>query len=103
MRAAPTAPDVSRWLLAWNTEPVAQPAERRPLWKNVLTNEAQFGFSVDTETSPATLRAAQVHAGRLAAGGDPRGWDRAGEITPIQNSPSRTRKIPVRFTDASRT
>ncbi|MFL6145349.1 MAG: alpha/beta hydrolase [Labedaea sp.] len=48
------------------------------------TNEAQFGFSVDTETSPATLRAAQVHAGRLAASGDPRGWDRAGEITPIQ-------------------
>ena len=48
------------------------------------TSEAQFGFSVDTETSPATLRAAQVHAGRLAASGDPRGWDRAGEITPIQ-------------------
>lgn len=48
------------------------------------TNEAQFGFSVDTETSPANLRAAQVHAGRLAASGDPRGWDRAGEITPIQ-------------------
>jgi pimeloyl-ACP methyl ester carboxylesterase len=48
------------------------------------TNEAQFGFSVDTETAPATLRAAQVHAGRLAAGGDPRGWDPAGEITPIQ-------------------
>jgi pimeloyl-ACP methyl ester carboxylesterase len=48
------------------------------------TNEAQFGFSVDTETSPETLRAAQVHAGRLAASGDPRGWDRAGEITPLQ-------------------
>jgi hypothetical protein len=48
------------------------------------TTEAQFGYAVDTETSPATLRAAQVHAGRLAASGDPRGWDRAGEITPIQ-------------------
>jgi pimeloyl-ACP methyl ester carboxylesterase len=48
------------------------------------TSEAQFGFSVDTETSPATLRAAQVHAGRLATSGDPRGWDPAGEITPIQ-------------------
>lgn len=48
------------------------------------TNEAQFGYAVDTETSPPSLRAAQVHAGRLAASGDPRGWDRAGEITPIQ-------------------
>jgi pimeloyl-ACP methyl ester carboxylesterase len=48
------------------------------------TNEAVFGFGVDTETSPPSLIAAQVHAGRLAAGGDPRGWDRAGEITPIQ-------------------
>jgi pimeloyl-ACP methyl ester carboxylesterase len=49
-----------------------------------VTNEAQFGFGVDTETSPPSLIAAQVHAGHLAASGDPRGWDRAGEITPIQ-------------------
>ena len=47
-------------------------------------NEAQFGYAVDTETSPPNLRAAQVHAGRLAASGTPRGWDPAGEITPIQ-------------------
>lgn len=48
------------------------------------TNEAQFGYALDTETSPPSLRAAQVHAGRLAPSGDPRGWVRAGEITPIQ-------------------
>lgn len=48
------------------------------------TNEAQFGFAVDTKTSPPTLRAAQVHAGQLADSGDPRGWVRAGAITPIQ-------------------
>jgi hypothetical protein len=48
------------------------------------TNEAQFGFGVDTETSPPSLIAAQVHAGHLAASGDPRGWEGAGEITPIQ-------------------
>jgi hypothetical protein len=48
------------------------------------TTEAQFGYAVDTETAPASLVAAQVHAGHLAASGDPRGWDRAGEITPIQ-------------------
>jgi hypothetical protein len=48
------------------------------------TNEAQFGFGVDTETSPPTLVAAQVHAGHLAGSGDPRGWEQAGEITPIR-------------------
>jgi len=49
-----------------------------------VTNEAQFGYAVDTETSPPNLAAAQVHAGHLAASGDPRGWDPAGEITPLQ-------------------
>ena len=47
------------------------------------TNEAQFGFAVDTETSPPTLAAAQAHVGHLAASGSPRGWDQAGEISPI--------------------
>jgi pimeloyl-ACP methyl ester carboxylesterase len=48
------------------------------------TNEAGFGLSTDVKTSPSSLRAAQVHSGQLAASGDPRGWDRAGNITPIQ-------------------
>jgi pimeloyl-ACP methyl ester carboxylesterase len=48
------------------------------------TNEAGFGLSTDVKTSPASLIAAQVHSGQLAASGDPRGWDRAGNITPIQ-------------------
>ena len=48
-----------------------------------VTNEAGFGFASDTATSPPTLRAFQVHTGQLG-GGNPRGWDRAGEITPIQ-------------------
>ena len=30
------------------------------------------------------LVAAQAHLGRLAASGDPRGWERAGELTPIR-------------------
>jgi pimeloyl-ACP methyl ester carboxylesterase len=60
-------------LLPANLKPPVQP-----------TNEAQFAYAVDTETSPASLAAAQVHAGRLAASGSPRGWERAGEITPIQ-------------------
>jgi pimeloyl-ACP methyl ester carboxylesterase len=49
-----------------------------------VTNKAQFGYALDTDTSPPGLAAAQVHAGRLAASGTPRGWDRAGEITPIE-------------------
>jgi hypothetical protein len=43
-----------------------------------------YGFALDNETSPSSLAAAQAHLGHLAASGDPRGWDRAGELTPIQ-------------------
>ena len=48
------------------------------------TNLAQFGYAVDTETAPPNLAAAQAHVGHLAASGDPRGWDQAGEISPIE-------------------
>jgi len=49
-----------------------------------VTNLAQYGYALDTETSPPSLIAAQAHLGHLAASGDPRGWDQAGEITPIK-------------------
>ena len=39
------------------------------------TNLAQYGYALDTETSPPGLIAAQAHLGHLAASGDPRGWD----------------------------
>jgi pimeloyl-ACP methyl ester carboxylesterase len=48
------------------------------------TNEAQYGYALDTETSPPALAAAQAHLGHLAPSGNPRGWVRAGELTPIQ-------------------
>jgi pimeloyl-ACP methyl ester carboxylesterase len=48
------------------------------------TNVGGYGHALDTETSPPGLRAAQAHLGHLAAEGDPRGWDEAGELTPIQ-------------------
>jgi pimeloyl-ACP methyl ester carboxylesterase len=48
------------------------------------TNLAQYGYALDTETSPPGLRAAQAHLGHLAASGNPRGWDQAGELTPIR-------------------
>jgi hypothetical protein len=49
-----------------------------------VTNAGEYGFSLDTETSPSGLIAAQAHLGRLAASGDPRGWDDAGELTPLR-------------------
>jgi hypothetical protein len=58
------------------------PAELKP--PVPATNAAQFGYSLDTETSPAGLWAAQAHLGRLAASGEPRPWDQAGEITPLE-------------------
>jgi pimeloyl-ACP methyl ester carboxylesterase len=48
------------------------------------TNEGQYGFALDVKTSPMGLRAAQAHLGQLAASGEPRGWDGAGALTPIQ-------------------
>ncbi len=47
-------------------------------------NLAQWGYAADTQTSPAALFAFQAHVGQLAASGDPRGWNQAGEITPIR-------------------
>jgi pimeloyl-ACP methyl ester carboxylesterase len=48
------------------------------------TNIAQYGYALDTETSPPALVAAQAHLGRLAPTGERRGWERAGELTPIR-------------------
>jgi hypothetical protein len=49
-----------------------------------VTNVGQYGYALDTATSPAGLVAAQAHLGRLASSGEPRGWERAGELTPIR-------------------
>jgi hypothetical protein len=46
------------------------------------TNEAALGFAFDASTSPAALSLIQVHAGQLAAAGDPRPWQ-GGELTPL--------------------
>jgi pimeloyl-ACP methyl ester carboxylesterase len=48
------------------------------------TNLAQWGYAADTETSPSNLFAFQAHVGHLADSGDPRGWDQAGDITPVK-------------------
>jgi pimeloyl-ACP methyl ester carboxylesterase len=49
-----------------------------------VTNAGQYGFALDTATSPASLVAAQAHLGHLAKKGSPRGWDNAGELTPLR-------------------
>jgi hypothetical protein len=49
-----------------------------------VTTVGGFGYALDTETSPPGLVAAQAHLGRLAASGDPRGRDQAGELTPVK-------------------
>jgi hypothetical protein len=49
-----------------------------------VTNVAQYGYALDSKTSPSTLRAAQAHLGQIASTGNPHGWDRAGAITPIR-------------------
>lgn len=46
------------------------------------TNAGQYGYALDVDTSPPGLAAAQAHLGRLADGGDPRGWV-SDEITPL--------------------
>ena len=49
-----------------------------------VTNEAGYGFALDSETSPSSLALVQVHGGRLADAGDPRPWEGDGELSPIQ-------------------
>jgi pimeloyl-ACP methyl ester carboxylesterase len=66
--------------LAWDWDPL--PANLKP--PVLPTNLAQYGYALDTETSPPSLAAAQAHLGKLRTSGSPRGWDQAGEITPIK-------------------
>src|SRR3954451_2760791 len=74
-KIAPNAPSVAQRLSIL-------PAMLKP--PVPATNAAQYGYALDTATSPASLAAAQAHLGRLASSGDPRKWDDAGELTPIQ-------------------
>jgi pimeloyl-ACP methyl ester carboxylesterase len=73
-----TAPDDTSIGWAWP----ALPANLKPPVEP--TNEGQYGYALDVETSPAGLIAAQAHLGRLADSGTPRPWIRDGELTPIR-------------------
>jgi hypothetical protein len=74
-------------LLDPNTPSIGQawpllPANLKPPVR--VTNLGLYGYALDSKTSPRSLIAAQAHLGHLAASGSPRGWVRAGAITPIQ-------------------
>lgn len=48
------------------------------------TNLAQYGYALDTQTSPSSLALAQGHIGSLAPSGSPRGWVQGRDISPIK-------------------
>ena len=73
-----TAPNDTSIGWAWSALPTNLKPPVAP------TNEGQYGYALDSETSPPALIAAQAHLGRLAASGTPRRWERAGELTPIK-------------------
>jgi Alpha/beta hydrolase family len=56
------------------------PANLKPAFP--VTNEGLLGFVFDKTTSPLEGDL-HIHAGHLAASGDPRGWE-GGELTPIR-------------------
>ena len=49
------------------------------------TNQAQYGYALDTKTGPASLKLVQMHIGELAPAGDPRGWRNDG-ISPVERA-----------------
>ena len=49
------------------------------------TNLAQYGYAVDSDTGPDSLKLVQSHIGQLAATGDPRGWQN-GELGSAQRA-----------------
>jgi pimeloyl-ACP methyl ester carboxylesterase len=75
VKMAPNAPSTAQDLKVL-------PADLKP--PVPATNAGQYGYALDSATSPASLVAAQAHLGKLAAAGSPRKWDDAGELTPLQ-------------------
>lgn len=75
VRIAPDVPSVAQNFSAL-------PANLKPPFP--VTNAGQYGYALDTETSPPSLAAAQAHLGHIAESGDPRGWVDGGELTPLR-------------------
>ena len=75
VKMAPNAPSMAQDL-------AVLPADLKP--PVPATNAGQYGYALDSATSPPALVAAQAHLGKLASSGNPRKWDEAGELTPLQ-------------------
>jgi pimeloyl-ACP methyl ester carboxylesterase len=75
VETAPNAPSIAQNF-------AALPAFLKP--PVPVTNAGQYGYALDTETSPPSLAAAQGHLGHLATSGDPRGWVDDDELTPLK-------------------
>ncbi len=65
------------------------------------TNLGQYGYALNVGTSPPSLAAAQAHLGRLAASGNPRGWDSRGALTPIRRLATMFSGYPLRGLDGT--
>jgi hypothetical protein len=65
------------------------------------TNLGQYGYALNVGTSPPSLAAAQAHLGRLAASGNPRGWDSRGALTPIRRFATMFSGFPLRGLDGT--
>ncbi len=70
-----------------------------------VTNEAEFGFGVNVGTSPPSLVAAQVHAGKgleeTAKEDGLIGWDGSGAISPIRRYAAMLAGAEVKHADGS--
>jgi hypothetical protein len=75
VKMAPNAPSAAEDL-------AVLPANLKP--PVPATNAGQYGYALDSATSPPALGAAQANLGKLAPSGNPRKWDDAGELTPLQ-------------------
>ena len=75
VKMAPRAPSAAQDLKVL-------PADLKP--PVPATNAGQYGYALDSATSPPALVAAQAHLGKLASSGSPRNWDDAAELTPLQ-------------------
>jgi hypothetical protein len=77
--AARLAPDAPAVLGGW---PLL-PANLRP--PVPVTNAGGYGYALDDDTSPDSLRLAHMHMGELAPTGDPRPWD-DGELGTVRRA-----------------
>lgn len=67
-----------------------------------VTNLAQYGYALNTATSPSSLLAAQAHLGEgMSAKGPVHGWDGKGALTPIKRYATMFSGYPIKDADGT--